>query len=100
MSNLLIYFFVLILYSFHVGSGCQDSGAYRTAVASCRQVFDIATEIGFSMDLLDIGGGFPGSKGPYISFEEVSRMFIIFRNCFILYAQFSIRVMLAFTNWY
>lgn len=60
--------------SFHVGSGCQDSGAYRTAVASCRQVFDIATEIGFSMDLLDIGGGFPGSKGPYISFEEIANV--------------------------
>ena len=64
--------FVNSFYSFHVGSGCQDSSAYRGAVESCRQVFDIASEIGFSMDLLDIGGGFPGSKGPYISFEEVS----------------------------
>ena len=60
--------------SFHVGSGCQDSGAYRTAVSSCRQVFDIAAEVGFSMDLLDIGGGFPGSKGPYISFEEIANV--------------------------
>jgi len=60
--------------SFHVGSGCQDSAAYSSAVASCRQVFDIAAEIGFSMDLLDIGGGFPGSKGPYISFEEIANV--------------------------
>lgn len=58
--------------SFHVGSGCQDSAAYSSAVASSRQVFDIAAEIGYHMEILDIGGGFPGSKGPYISFEEIA----------------------------
>ncbi|XP_035213018.1 ornithine decarboxylase-like [Stegodyphus dumicola] len=58
--------------SFHVGSGCQDASAYRTAIASCRHVFDIAADIGYNMELLDIGGGFPGTKGPFISFEEIS----------------------------
>lgn len=29
-------------------------------------------ELGFSMDLLDIGGGFPGSEDTELKFEEVS----------------------------
>lgn len=58
--------------SFHVGSGCQDSSAFTKAVASARQVFDIAADIGYNFELLDIGGGFPGSKGPFVSFEEIA----------------------------
>jgi len=57
--------------SFHVGSGCRDCSAYQSAIASSRHVFNIAEEIGHHMDLLDIGGGFPGSKGAHISFEEI-----------------------------
>lgn len=57
--------------SFHVGSNCQDSGAYSSAIESCRHIFDLAEEIGFHMDMLDIGGGFPGFTGPYVSFEEI-----------------------------
>ena len=46
--------------SFHVGSGCQDASAYSDAIAYAREVFDLAKEHGFKMNLLDIGGGFPG----------------------------------------
>lgn len=60
--------------SFHVGSGCQDSLAYRSAIESSRHVFDIASSYGFNMDLLDIGGGFPGFKGPFISFDEIANV--------------------------
>lgn len=60
--------------SFHVGSNCQDSSAFTSAILSSRHVFNIAADIGYNMDLLDIGGGFPGSKGPYVSFEEIAKV--------------------------
>lgn len=37
-------------------------------------------ELGFKMDLLDIGGGFPGSDDAELQFEEV--------NCFYFFPQF------------
>jgi diaminopimelate decarboxylase len=47
--------------SFHVGSGCHDSSRYELALTDAREIFDIGTkEFGFNMNLLDIGGGFPG----------------------------------------
>jgi len=47
--------------SFHVGSGCRDAGRYELALKDARELFDIAeSEYGFKMNLLDIGGGFPG----------------------------------------
>lgn len=57
--------------SFHVGSGCYDSTAYLAAVAAARTVFDIAEKQGYHMDLLDIGGGFPGQKSAKLGFEEI-----------------------------
>jgi len=50
--------------SFHVGSGCDDPMAYANAIAFSREVFDIGKEHGFEMNLLDIGGGFPGHATP------------------------------------
>lgn len=46
--------------SFHVGSGCDSPGSYSDAIILAREVFNIAKTFGFSMNLLDIGGGFPG----------------------------------------
>uniref|UniRef100_A0A672YDX8 ornithine decarboxylase n=1 Tax=Sphaeramia orbicularis TaxID=375764 RepID=A0A672YDX8_9TELE len=57
--------------SFHVGSGCTDSLAYRQAIEDARHVFDTAVLLGFQMRLLDIGGGFPGKEGFQIQFDEV-----------------------------
>merc|ERR1719291_532965 len=42
--------------SFHVGSGCSEHGALKSA----RAAFDVAERLGFQPSLLDIGGGFPG----------------------------------------
>ncbi|XP_062295342.1 ornithine decarboxylase-like [Scomber scombrus] len=44
--------------SFHVGSGCTDSSAFKQAISDARHVFDLADSMGFQMRLLDIGGGF------------------------------------------
>uniref|UniRef100_F6WZT5 Antizyme inhibitor 2 n=1 Tax=Xenopus tropicalis TaxID=8364 RepID=F6WZT5_XENTR len=58
--------------SFHVGSGCTDSKAYTQAIADARLVFEMASEFGYNMWLLDIGGGFPGTEDSKIRFEEMA----------------------------
>ncbi|XP_051941753.1 ornithine decarboxylase isoform X1 [Hippocampus zosterae] len=58
--------------SFHVGSGCTDSAAFKQAIADARCVFDMGLVLGFCMNLLDIGGGFPGSEDADIKFEEIT----------------------------
>jgi ornithine decarboxylase len=46
--------------SFHVGSACKNLAAFTTAIESARVIFDQAEDLGFKMELLDIGGGFTG----------------------------------------
>ncbi|XP_062863473.1 ornithine decarboxylase [Trichomycterus rosablanca] len=58
--------------SFHVGSGCTDPETYTQAIADARCVFDMGSELGYSMTLLDIGGGFPGSDDTKLKFEEIT----------------------------
>lgn len=44
---------------FHVGSGCSDPNSYSKALVDARRAFDIGTEYGHNMHIVDIGGGFP-----------------------------------------
>jgi len=53
--------------SFHVGSGCQDSSAFHGAIAAARHVFDVASTMGYTFNLLDIGGGYPGEMDDSIN---------------------------------
>ena len=46
--------------SFHVGSGCRDVKQYFNSISDAREVFDMARDYGYDLNLLDIGGGFPG----------------------------------------
>jgi len=46
--------------SFHVGSGCYDASAYVDTLRNAASLFDYATAAGFNMELLDLGGGWPG----------------------------------------
>ena len=56
--------------SFHVGSGCRDSTRYHLALKDCRELFDIAkAEYGFNLNILDIGGGFPGETHSFYNPE-------------------------------
>ena len=60
--------------SFHVGSNCHDAETYYKALRDVRQAFDMAREIGYTMNFLDIGGGFPGyDKEGGVSFEEIAK---------------------------
>jgi ornithine decarboxylase len=45
---------------FHVGSGCSDPSSYRKALMDARRAFDLGTELGHDMHILDLGGGYPG----------------------------------------
>lgn len=58
--------------SFHVGSGCEDSHVYWTALSDCKKVFDIAKSLDIDMKLIDIGGGFPGVSNSKVPFEAMA----------------------------
>ncbi|NP_001280649.1 antizyme inhibitor 2 [Saimiri boliviensis] len=58
--------------SFHVGSGCPDPQAYAQSIADARLVFEMGTELGHRMHVLDLGGGFPGTEGAKVRFEEIA----------------------------
>ena len=46
--------------SFHVGSGASDPQSFDKAVRDARFVFDQATDVGYNLKTLDVGGGFSG----------------------------------------
>ncbi|KAF3840201.1 hypothetical protein F7725_018918 [Dissostichus mawsoni] len=46
----------------HISSSCEDDQVYVHAISDARCVFDMGEEIGFNMNVLDIGGGFSGSE--------------------------------------
>ncbi|XP_022053534.1 antizyme inhibitor 1b [Acanthochromis polyacanthus] len=49
--------------TFHIPSSCQDlQQAYTHALSDARCVFDMGMDLGFNMNILDIGGGFTGSE--------------------------------------
>jgi len=59
--------------SFHVGSGCFSSIAWVDAIKLARKVFDLAETRGFSLKLLDIGGGWPGTDDGPLTMEEIAK---------------------------
>nr|XP_038966397.1 antizyme inhibitor 2 isoform X2 [Rattus norvegicus] len=58
--------------SFHIGSGCPDPQAYAQSIADARLVFQMGAELGHTMNILDLGGGFPGLEGAKVRFEEMA----------------------------
>ena len=59
--------------SFHVGSNCQDANTYYTALRDVKTAFEIAEEVGYTMNFVDIGGGFPGyDTADGVTFEEIA----------------------------
>ncbi|NWS18235.1 AZIN2 inhibitor, partial [Pachyramphus minor] len=60
--------------SFHLGSCGLESQAFTQAVATAQLVFDMGTELGYQMHLLDIGGGLPGTEDTRARFEEIAAM--------------------------
>lgn len=54
--------------SFHVGSGASDNESLIKAVRDARHTFDLGSQLGFNMQILDVGGGFS-----YESFNTASQ---------------------------
>jgi len=52
----------LVGVSFHVGSGCRDPLGFKLAVAAARRVWNLMQEKGYAPNVLDVGGGFPGTE--------------------------------------
>ena len=59
--------------AFHVGSGCYNPYNFYKAIEDSRTVFDIGKSLGIHMNLLDIGGGFPGKDVPGLCFEDMAK---------------------------
>lgn len=56
---------------FHVSRACKEPQVYVHALSDARCVFDMAGEFGFTMSMLDIGGGFTGTA---FQLEAVNRV--------------------------
>ncbi|KAK6014725.1 Pyridoxal-dependent decarboxylase, pyridoxal binding domain protein, partial [Ostertagia ostertagi] len=57
--------------SFHVGSGCNDPSAFREALTHARHLIELGRGLGFDMNLVDLGGGYPGTL-QQTSFEDIA----------------------------
>lgn len=60
--------------SFHVGSGCEDTSVYRTAITDCKNVFQVAKNLDIHMNIIDIGGGFPGTDDGKVQFDQMAEI--------------------------
>ncbi|XP_076330564.1 ornithine decarboxylase-like [Tachypleus tridentatus] len=58
--------------SFHVGFICKNPKCYVETIKAARWVFDEVSKIGVKMSLLDIGGGYPGSRDSLNCFREIA----------------------------
>ncbi|XP_021359308.1 ornithine decarboxylase-like [Mizuhopecten yessoensis] len=56
--------------SFHVGSDCLSSDAFAFAIKEARRIFDMGQQVGFDMNVLDIGGGYRGRDVDHPTIEE------------------------------
>ena len=72
--------------SFHCGSNCKNPKQYYDAIELAKFAFDVANEIGFIFNTLDIGGGFSGHNGKeymdllYNTSKEISAALYDFFN--------------------
>ena len=63
----------IVGFSFHVGSGCSSAENFYEAIRDCRSATKTAQEIGFHINTIDIGGGFPGVDKT-IRFEDIAML--------------------------
>jgi ornithine decarboxylase len=62
----------LIGISFHVGSGTEDYEVFVSAIAAVKKLFDKAKNFGFTLNFVDIGGGFLGNDIKFLDFYAQS----------------------------
>jgi len=59
-------------FSFHVGSGCSSANSFYDAISECKKACELANELKINIDLIDIGGGFPGVDKS-IKFSDIAQ---------------------------
>lgn len=64
----------LVGVSFHVGSGTSNPQSFSQPIENAALVFEQARSQGIEMNLLDIGGGFPGDDDGVVSFGEIAHV--------------------------
>lgn len=60
-------------FSFHVGSGCYSADNFYNALRDCYKATIIASNLGLNVNIIDIGGGFPGNDRGNITFEDIAK---------------------------
>ena len=61
-------------FSFHVGSSCLSADTYYDALKICKDATIIAKYIGYTIDTIDVGGGFIAENTENeVSFEDISK---------------------------
>lgn len=63
--------------AFHVGSGCESGKVFESAIRMSYESSLLLSRFGFNMDVLDVGGGFPG----VIDFEKGDDLFFQMAEC-------------------
>ncbi|KAK3794546.1 hypothetical protein RRG08_003696 [Elysia crispata] len=58
--------------SFHVGSLPEEVDCFASTIREANDVFTHGETLGFDMQILDIGGGFPGVDEAGMTFEKVA----------------------------
>jgi diaminopimelate decarboxylase len=61
----------VIGFSFHVGSSCCSPNIFYEAIKTCREATDMACTLGITIQVIDIGGGFPGVEKS-ARFEDIA----------------------------
>lgn len=51
----------IIGFSFHVGSSCSSPECFYNAIETCKKAVDFAINLNLNINIIDIGGGFPGN---------------------------------------
>jgi len=60
--------------SFHVGSQCRAPEDFHSALVQARRIWDAAADAGITLEVLDIGGGFPAPyRDSVLSLDAYSR---------------------------
>ena len=59
--------------SFHVGSSCESLLPFYQAIQDAKLLFAYGQNLNFNMQILDLGGGFPGSSfNTKLTFEQIA----------------------------
>jgi diaminopimelate decarboxylase len=63
--------------AFHIGANCLEYEIFAKAIKDSAAAFEYGNSIGLKMELVDIGGGFPGRETETIVIKSREREFFL-----------------------